>query len=398
MNTKEDFFKEIENSVSEDTFVRLTLSKNADRSATLKKVLIKLALIKKQLQFSFVFRHETNDVTKNFPIKNGLEEIEKLLGDEFWIANLFTTQHDFVFEKNKKGKLKFRKSKPTFSQLPERQHDKPKSDFLQKNNPTEGRATYLQELGILDANDRIQKGKGDKYKQIKKFVEIVSDLLKKNPHVVASKNDEPLRIVDMGSGKGYLTFALYDYLVNTMNLNVKITGVEIRENLIEICNNIATNSNFDNLHFEQGFIEGYKLPETDILIALHACDTATDDAIAKGIKANAQLIICAPCCHKQIRKQIKNDSAFEAVLNYGILKERQAEIITDTIRALILEANGYATKVFEFISTEHTGKNVMIVGQQRKSEKPRDVTMYLQKVEELKKQFGIEEHYLEGIV
>ncbi|HFC00638.1 MAG TPA: SAM-dependent methyltransferase [Phaeodactylibacter sp.] len=394
MNTPLDFIKKIEETVANDTFVRLTLSKNADRTASLKKVLVKLALIKKELQFSFVFRHETNDITKNFSIKNGLEELEKKIGNDFWIANLFTTERDFVLEKNKKGRIRFREGKPTFSKKPDRQHDKPKSNISQKTN-------YLQELGILDANGRVQKNKGDKYKQIKKFVEIIADLLRKNPQVLANRltgvdEQKPLRIIDMGSGKGYLTFALYDYLVNTLNLKADITGVELRENLIEICNNIATNSDFKQLHFEQGYIEGYELPEIDMLIALHACDTATDEAIAKGIKANAQLIICAPCCHKQIRKQIENDSILEPILNYGIFKERQAEMVTDTIRALLLEANGYKTKVFEFISTVHTGKNVMIVGQ--KTNRPFDKTIYLQKVELLKKQFGIQFHYLEKII
>ncbi len=386
MNTPKDFIDKIQESVTNDTFVRLTMSRNADRLASLKKVLIKLALIKKEIQFSFVFRYETKDVTKNFPIKNGLDEIKNLLGHEFWIANLFTTQRDFVFEKNKKGKIRFRNSAATFTEVPQKRHDKSKQHFLQKTN-------YLQALGILNANGNVQKDKGDKYKQIKKFVEIIDGLIKKNPQVL---NQKPLRVVDMGSGKGYLTFALYDYLVNTSKLDAQVIGVEIRENLIELCNNIATNSDFNNLSFEKGFINNYDLPETDVLIALHACDTATDDAIAKGIQANAELIICAPCCHKQIRKQIKNESSLSSILNYGILKERQAEIVTDTIRALILEAHGYKTKVFEFISTEHTGKNVMIVGQ--KSNHDFDKTMYLQKVEDLKKQFGIQEHYLEGLM
>lgn len=393
MNSPTDFIQKISASIADETFVRLTLSKNADRSASLKKVLIKLALIKKELQYSFVFRHETQDITKSFSIKNGAAELERLIGNEFWIVNLFTTERDFVFEKNKKGKISLRDGKPTFSQKPDHQHDKDKTGLIDK-------ATYLQELGILDDKDRVQKGKGDKYKQIKKFVEVVADLLRKNPHILANKltgvdEQKPLQIVDMGSGKGYLTFALYDYLVNVLNLETKVTGVEIRENLIEICNNIAANSKFENLHFEQGFIQGYELPATDILIALHACDTATDEAIAKGIKAEAELIICAPCCHKQIRKQIKDDSLLEPILNFGILKERQAEIVTDTIRALLLEANGYKTKVFEFISSDHTGKNVMIVGQKRKEEV--DPKIYLDKVEELKKQFGIEFHYLEKL-
>ncbi|MDB4768522.1 MAG: SAM-dependent methyltransferase [Saprospiraceae bacterium] len=393
MNPQTDFIQKISKCVANDTFVRLTLSKNVDRSASLKKVLIKLALIKKELQYSFVYRHETQDITKNFSIKNGEAELEKIIGNEFWVANFFTTKRDFVFEKNKKGKINLREGKPTFPQKPDRQHDKDKTGLIQK-------ATYLQELGILDDKNRVQKGKGDKYKQIKKFVEVIADLLRKNPQILANKligmnEQKSLRIVDMGSGKGYLTFALYDYLVNILNLQAKVTGVEIRENLIEICNEIAQNSKFENLHFEQGFIQGYELPKTDILIALHACDTATDEAIAKGIKADAQLIVCAPCCHKQIRKQIKDDSLLEPILNFGILKERQAEIVTDTIRALILESNGYKTKVFEFISMDHTGKNVMIVGQKRREAV--DAKIYLDKVEELKKQFGIEFHYLEKL-
>ena len=393
MNPQTDFIQKISKCVTNDTFVRLTLSKNVDRSASLKKVLIKLALIKKELQYSFVYRHETQDITKNFSIKNGEAELEKIIGNEFWVANFFTTKRDFVFEKNKKGKINLREGKPTFPQKPDRQHDKDKTGLIQK-------ATYLQELGILDDKNRVQKGKGDKYKQIKKFVEVIADLLRKNPQILANKligmnEQKSLRIVDMGSGKGYLTFALYDYLVNILNLQAKVTGIEIRENLIEICNEIAQNSKFENLHFEQGFIQGYELPKTDILIALHACDTATDEAIAKGIKADAQLIVCAPCCHKQIRKQIKDDSLLEPILNFGILKERQAEIVTDTIRALILESNGYKTKVFEFISMDHTGKNVMIVGQKRREAV--DAKIYLDKVEELKKQFGIEFHYLEKL-
>ena len=393
MNPQTDFIQKISKCVANDTFVRLTLSKNVDRSASLKKVLIKLALIKKELQYSFVYRHETQDITKNFSIKNGEAELEKIIGNEFWVANFFTTKRDFVFEKNKKGKINLREGKPTFPQKPDRQHDKDKTGLIQK-------ATYLQELGILDDKNRVQKGKGDKYKQIKKFVEVIADLLRKNPQILANKligmnEQKSLRIVDMGSGKGYLTFALYDYLVNILNLQAKVTGVEIRENLIEICNEIAQNSKFENLHFEQGFIQGYELPKTDILIALHACETATDEAIAKGIKADAQLIVCAPCCHKQIRKQIKDDSLLEPILNFGILKERQAEIVTDTIRALILESNGYKTKVFEFISMDHTGKNVMIVGQKRREAV--DAKIYLDKVEELKKQFGIEFHYLEKL-
>jgi hypothetical protein len=200
----------------------------------------------------------------------------------------------------------------------------------------------------------------------------------------------------MGSGKGYLTFALYDYLTHTLKKDATITGIEMREDLVNKCNQIATNSHYQNLKFEKGTIQETVLPAVDMLIALHACDTATDDAIFKGIKANAKVIICAPCCHKQIRKQMAPENELKSITKHGILLERQAEIVTDSIRALILEAQGYKTKVFEFIATEHTPKNVLIVGtktNRTETEKQEN----LEKIAGLKKLFNIKSHYLETL-
>ena len=210
---------------------------------------------------------------------------------------------------------------------------------------------------------------------------------------------EILNVVDMGSGKGYLTFALYDYLTNVLNVKTKITGVEFRKDLVILCNSISKKSSFTNLFFEEGTIENYTTTTTiDVLIALHACDTATDDAIAKGIKANANLIVVAPCCHKQIRKQItlnkkQNDVSF--ITQYGIFLERQAEMVTDAIRALVLEYFGYKTKVFEFITDAHTPKNIMIVGEKISNHKNEDALL---KIKNAKEFFGIKEHYLEKLV
>ena len=386
MTEKTNFLQYLKKSIDSDTFVRLTLSKSKDKSNPTQKIIIKLATIKKATQLSFVFREKTRDLTKNFLLKNGLSEIENRVGEEFLIANLFTTENDVLFEVNKKGKERLLKKAPSVKKAPERTHDKVKNQLIKSND-------YLVELGVLDANGRVKKDKGDKYKQIQKFIEIIDGLVKKNDKAL---NNKSLRVVDMGAGKGYLTFALYDHLKNNLALNAEVVGVEIRQELIDLCNGIARKVGFEKLHFESGFIENYQLEKTDILIALHACDTATDDAIFKGIKAEADLIICSPCCHKQIRKQISNNNAFHSILQHGILKERQAEIVTDTIRALLLESAGYQTKVFEFISTEHTGKNVMIVGQKRKSDF--DKKDFLKKVEDLKKVFGIESHYLEELM
>ncbi len=383
MSPSKEIFVLIESSVSDNTFVRLTLSKNRLKDSDLKKVIFKLAIIKKALHFSTTFRHKTQDITKNFSIKNGLKEIERLMEEQFLIYNLFTIQEDVSVEVLKKEKEKIRRTKPTFKNLPERSHDKQKKRLISGTN-------YLTALGVLDAKGNILKDKGDKYKQINKFVEIIDGLIKQHPVLQKEKS---FNVVDMGAGKGYLTFALYDYLVNAQNKEAVIKGVEIRPDLIKKCNDIAQTVGFKQLTFEEGFISDFDLDKTDVLIALHACDTATDDAIYKGIQAEAQLIICAPCCHKQIRKQITSSKNLQAILDYGILKERQAEMITDTIRALLLESAGYKTKVFEFISTEHTGKNVMIVGQ--KHNRNVDASIYLQKIARLKNEFGIQQHYLE---
>lgn len=386
MNQQETFLTLLENSITQNTFVRLTLSKNRGHTSDLKKAIFKLATIKKSLHISIVFRHKTKDITKNFLLDKGLEEIKQLLECQFMIANLFTIKEDISLEISAKGKDKIRYSKPTFPNLPARSHDKTKQRFITETH-------YLKELGVLDAKGRIQKDKGDKYKQINRFIEIIDGLVRQHPIL---KNQKDIKVVDMGAGKGYLTFALYDYLVNVFKATATVKGIEVRRDLIKKCKGIAQKIGFQHLFFEEGYISDFKLTETDILIALHACDTATDDAIYKGIRANAQLIICAPCCHKQIRQQIKGSKNLQPILDFGILKERQAEMITDTIRALLLEAAGYKTKVFEFISTDHTGKNVMIVGQ--KHTNVYDKGGYLKKITDLKAEFGIVYHYLEKLI
>lgn len=386
MTGTEQFFTAIETSFNTDTFVRITLSKPYQKSSDLKKIRIKLVTIKQQPHLSFIYNHSTKDITKNFSIAKGVAEIVQLLETTFQIGTLFTTEADFGLQQNKKGKATFHRRPPTFSVVPQRTHDKEKPQLIQNSD-------YLLELGVLNKQGRTQKGKGDKYKQINKFVEIMAALVRN--HAVLNEK-ETIEVVDMGAGKGYLTFALYDYLVNTLKKNAEVTGVEVRKDLIKLCNNIADKVGFEKLNFKEGYISNYILLKTDILIALHACDTATDDAIYKGIKANAELIICAPCCHKQIRKQMNCETHLQSILQHGILKERMAEMVTDTIRAQLLEANGYQTKVFEFISTEHTGKNVMIVGQ--KTTKKNHSKTPLKQIEDLKKEFGIKEHYLESLL
>jgi len=175
-----------------------------------------------------------------------------------------------------------------------------------------------------------------------------------------------------------------------------MTGIELRPDLVSTCNDIAAQVGFDNLSFKEGSIETTPIDTPDILIALHACNTATDDAIAKGIHNKAKIIICSPCCHKQIRKQMAPTSAIQSISQFGILKERQAEIVTDTIRALILKAYGYKTNVMQFIATNHTPKNLLITAIKETSP-AEPLQRYMDEIAGLKALFGVREHYLEGV-
>lgn len=210
------------------------------------------------------------------------------------------------------------------------------------------------------------------------------------------KFDGPVHIADMGAGKGYLTFALHELLTQRLNLDVDIKGVEIRPELVQKINEIIKMSGLKGLEFVESTIDAYRPQQLDILIALHACDTATDDAIAKGVRAGAELIVCAPCCHKQIRQEMERSGKTDAITRYGIFMERQAVMVTDTIRALMMEYYGYKTQVMEFIEMENTPKNILLVG--RKTDKTPDRLMISKAIGDLKRQYGIEKHYLETVL
>jgi len=383
-NQKLIFKEKLQYSAENKKLVKLVLSKKRNKFSDLKKVTVKLSKIKEEVKLSFNYTYNTNDKTKNFNIEDGLIEVETLLETELYNADLFTTKETVQLFTNKKNNSKIKTSEPTFTEL-SFNHDKIKKKRISLEN-----SLYLQELGISTTNFKIKKDMHDKYRQINKYLEIIESLL--DP----LKNKKEIKIADMGSGKGYLTFALYDFLKNSLNLQTQITGVEYRDELVVKSNKLATKVLFKNLKFKQGTIEQTEIGEIDVLIALHACDTATDEAIFKGIKSNASLIVVAPCCQKQIRKQFNVSNEMASIVKHGILKERQAVIITDGLRALILEAYGYKTKVFEFISDEHTPKNIMIAGTKHNNKVNKDEI--LEKIKAIKTLFGIEYHYLEKLL
>lgn len=383
--TKNDFIEKLNQSIQNNSFIKCTLGKSyVEKTTKLRNIYIKWIELKNKPTLSFLYRYKTQDITKNFSIKEGIKEIDNLIGNDFLSGNLFTEQEDVEIIFNKKRKA-FVKTHSASLNKKETQHNREKKRLITAHDNI-----YLKKLGIVSSNNEVYKNKQDKFKQLNKYIEIIDNLIKD-----VSFSDE-IHIVDMGSGKGYLTFALYDYLKNVLNLNVFVTGIELRPELVDLCNKIAKAAKFKNLTFKAQLIQEYSATNIDILIALHACDTATDDAIFKGLSAKSSLIICAPCCHKQIRKQINCQTALQSILKHNIFEERQAEMITDGIRGLILEGFGYETQTFEFISSEHTGKNVMIIGNKKQEEEQNKEAF--SKIIEIKKEFGIDSHYLETLI
>jgi SAM-dependent methyltransferase len=386
IETVEKFISETAKALHTETFVKLTLGNYKGADEHLQKILVRLVETKKGTRLFFLFRYDTRDTAKNYDFNEGIAKLREFLGNEFFSGHLFTTENDYQLEIGKKGKSRLNVAKPTFKAKPAIEHNREKQIQIDPNS------FYLRALGITTDKGEIRDKQQDKWKQINKFVETLGNLFDKSP----LKDRMGLNIVDMGSGKGYLTFAAYDFFKNIRNLDVTITGVDTKQQLVGLCNDIAKASEFDNLKFVHGWIGDYELKNVDILIALHACNTATDDAIFKGIKAEADLIVVAPCCHQEIRPQIKSPKMFKDILRHGVMMERTAETVTDGMRALLLEKSGYATRVFEFISTEHTPKNNMIVG--TKQQENAETEIFDEQIAEIKRFYGIRNQRLEDLL
>ncbi len=383
---KESFLTKLTAIVENRELIKLTLTSKQNQESDLKTIIITAVELKKGYYLNFVYRHNTKDITKNFTLEEAITLIDEALNNQFLNANIFANDQNICFITTPSGKIHIKTNKPTLQPITTFAHNRVKERLIATHQNI-----YLRELSITNANWDVRHEMSDKYIQINKYIELLEPNLKE---LTLEKN---FHVVDMGSGKGYLTFALYDYLSNTLKLTPTMTGVEFRPDLVHICNAIAQKASFTNLNFVKGTIADTELNRIDILIALHACDTATDDAIFRGIQSNASLIVCAPCCHKQIRKEFNVTNELSHVLKFGILKERQAELLTDGLRALIMEAFGYKTKVVEFISSEHTPKNVMIVGQKIATQNPNKQNI-LDSITAIKQVYGIKKHYLETLL
>jgi len=370
------FLVQLRAAITTGTLVKLTLGKPLPPAApaSLRNLYVRPVTLKAGPQFAFLWRHATNDITKNHPPAETVAELETLLGTTFGDAHLFTPLQSHQLQTLPDGRLKLISRAATAAPPPP-----PEGNDHAKVHPISANAPWLRALGVTNPHGQPREGMAGKFRQIQKFAELLTHLLVEaglRTAVAADESSYPpfdatapdvIRIADMGCGKGYLTFATAALLGD----KAEVTGLERRPELVAECNRLAAAHGFaPRLRFIAGDIPAPSsnasaatppaAASLEALIALHACDTATDDALAAGIAAGARLLVVSPCCHREVRAQLTVPPVLHDALRHGILHEREAEIITDALRAQLLEYAGYRAKVFEFISPEHTSKNLMI--------------------------------------
>jgi hypothetical protein len=382
------FIELLQTSLEQNGFIKLVLAKYVGEEAELQRVVIKPVTVKAQPNLSFVYRYKTRDITKNLPLVEGVAAIAELLPASFKNAHLLAVTDEAQLEYSKKGKSSLFKSKPQqLREAPSAEHNREKNRFLELSRP------FLKDLGVTNAQQELIPAMSRKWKQINKFIEVFSHALTSSPLAL----DKPVRVADFGSGKGYLTFAIHDYLRNTLKAERRSHRRRAaRRDGQPVQRRRRDRLDHPGLVFKCGDVRSVAPSELDVMIALHACDIATDYAIHTGIRSGASIIMCSPCCHKQIRLQIQSPALLKPMLQYGLHLGQQAEMVTDSLRALLLEACGYETKVFEFISLEHTNKNKMILAVKRAE--PMDPAQLLVKIQELKDFYNISEHCLETLL
>ena len=373
----EDLIKSIKE-ILKDEIIKIVISNKVNKGYKYDKVVIQLKESKKRTFYQAEFFTDKQVFHENIEVDLLEEKLIGIIYNNYKQVNGWSKEFSYDLKISKKGKVHLGKKKEKNIVSINKSHNKEKNYILKEGMIIEP----LIDLGIFTKDGKVINSKYDKYKQINRFIEIVDDEIKKN-------NYEELTILDFGCGKSYLTFILYYYFVNIKNINVKIIGLDLKEDVIKKCNEIAKRYKYDNLSFQLGDINGYKYNnKVDMVITLHACDTATDYALYNAIKWNTKMIFSVPCCQHELNGQMKSEN-LSILTKYGIVKERIAALMTDSIRANLLEAAGYKTQLLEFIDIDHSPKNILIRASKANiSKEKRDKS--LQEVNNLIKEFNFD--------
>lgn len=344
----EDLIKAINEITSQD-IIKVVISNKSNKEIEYNKVAFALKEKNKKQYYQIEKYTDKQVFHENIDVENLKEKMIEIIPGNYKQVGAWSDSTTFDLKISKKGKVFLGKKKSNNEGLVNKSHNKEKNYILKEGMIIQP----LIDLGVFTKEGKVVNSKYDKYKQINRFVEIIDDEIKKN-------NYEELTILDFGCGKSYLTFVLYYYFVEIKKINVKMIGLDLKADVIKKCNDIAKSYNYENLSFELGDINGFKYNnKVDMVITLHACDTATDYALYNAIKWNSKMIFSVPCCQHEFNSQMKPESL--SILNrYGIVQERVAALMTDAVRGNLLEAVGYKTQLLEFIDIAHSPKNILI--------------------------------------
>jgi SAM-dependent methyltransferase len=344
----EDLKKAIDEIIQDD-IVKVVVSNKMNKDVEYNKITFVLKEKNKKEYYQIEKYTDKQVFHENIDVDTLGEKILEYVSSSYKQVAAWSTTTTFDLKISKKGKVFLGKKKDDNTKQVNKSHNKEKNYILKEGMIIEP----LIDLGVFTKEGKVVNSKYDKYKQINRFVEIIDDEIKKNDF-------EELTILDFGCGKSYLTFVLYYYFVEIKKINVKMIGLDLKEDVIKKCNDIAKQYNYENLHFELGDINGFKYNnKVDMVITLHACDTATDYALYNAIKWNSKMIFSVPCCQHEFNHQMKAES-LSILTKYGIIQERVAALMTDSVRANLLECVGYKTQLLEFIDIAHSPKNLLI--------------------------------------
>lgn len=344
----EELIKSIDE-ITKDEVIKVVISNKKNKDIEYNKINI-LLKEKNNKEYYQIEKYTDKQVFHENIEKDELNtKLLEYISDNYKQLAAWTMSKTFDLKVSKKGKIFLGKKNSDNSNMVNKSHNKEKNYILKEGMIIQP----LIDLGVFTKDGKVVKSKYDKYKQINRFIEIIDDEIKKN-------NYKELTILDFGCGKSYLTFVLYYYFVEIKKIDVNMIGLDLKADVIKKCNEIAKKYNYDNLRFELGDINGYRFTDkVDMVITLHACDTATDYALYNAIKWNTKMIFSVPCCQHEFNSQMKSDE-FSLLTKYGIIKERMAALMTDAVRANLLESIGYKTQLLEFIDIAHSPKNILI--------------------------------------
>ena len=346
--------KEYINEVCNMNPKRLVFSNRISNEYKYKKIKINSIVMKNDKKYQVEKFTDKQVFHENIGCEELYEKTCEIMGN-FKQMTALSEEYIFDLRVSKKGKIFYKKSKQKNNVNFNSNHNKKKNYIIKEGMIIQP----LIDLGIFNENGKIINSKYDKYKQINRFIEIIDDEIKKIEGEYRNTGKK-LHILDFGCGKSYLTFILYYYFREIKNIDVKITGLDLKDEVIDNCNKISEKYGYKDLKFEKGDINGYKYENNvDMVITLHACDTATDYALYNAIKWNCRMIFSVPCCQHEINSSIKPEN-LEIVTKYGIIKERMSALFTDSVRSNLLEFMGYKTQVLEFIDISHSPKNILI--------------------------------------